>query len=110
MIKYCKNCLFPETKPDLEFNNKGVCNACTNYFNRPEVDWNNRREEFIELASSIKSESNWDCVIPISGGKDSTYQALWARSKGLNPILVTASTCDLSVIGRKNLENLKRIN
>ena len=46
MIKYCKNCLFPETKPDLEFNNKGVCNACTNYLNRPEVDWNNRREEF----------------------------------------------------------------
>ena len=109
MIKYCKNCLFPETKPDLEFNNKGVCNACTNYFNRPEVDWNNRREEFIELASSIKSESNWDCVIPISGGKDSTYQALKAKKYGLNPLLVNSRTCDLSSIGRKNIDNLRSL-
>ena len=109
MIKYCKNCLFPETKPDLEFNNKGVCNACTNYFNRPEVDWNNRREEFIELVSSIKSDSNWDCVIPISGGKDSTYQALKAKKYGLNPLLVNSRTCDLSSIGRKNIDNLRSL-
>tara|TARA_A100001015_G_C14985013_1_gene711135 strand:- start:196 stop:1341 length:1146 start_codon:yes stop_codon:yes gene_type:complete len=109
MIKYCNNCLFPETKPDLEFNNEGVCNACTNYFNRPEVDWKKRKEEFVELVSSIKSESSWDCVIPVSGGKDSTYQALKAKKYGLNPLLVNSRTCDLSSIGRKNIDNLRSL-
>ena len=107
MIKYCTNCLFPSTKPDLVFNDEGVCNACTNYWNRPKVDWESRIEEFKELVKSIKSKNNWDCVIPVSGGKDSTYQALLAKNNGLNPLLVNSRTCDLSTIGRRNLDNLR---
>ena len=59
------------------------------------------KKQFIELVSKIKNDNNWDCVIPISGGKDSTYQALTARRYGLNPLLVNSRTCDLSTIGRK---------
>ena len=109
MIKYCKCCLFPETKPDLEFNDEGVCNACTNYTNRPRVDWEERKKQFIELVSKIKNDNHWDCVIPISGGKDSTYQALTARRYGLNPLLVNSRTCDLSTIGRNNIDNLRSL-
>ena len=108
MIKYCKCCLFPETKPDLEFNDEGVCNACTNYTNRPRVDWEEKKQ-FIELVSKIKNDNHWDCVIPISGGKDSTYQALTARRYGLNPLLVNSRTCDLSTIGRNNIDNLRSL-
>ena len=74
------------------------------------VDWTKRAQELDKIINSTKSKNtNWDCVIPSSGGKDSTYQALWAKSKGLNPILVTATTCDLSYLGRKNLDNLKAL-
>ena len=109
MIKYCLKCLFPETKPDLEFNEEGICNACTNYFDRPKIDWSDREKEFLKLISTIKNDLHWDCVIPISGGKDSTFQALTAKKYGLNPLLVNSRTCDLSPIGRKNIDNLRSL-
>ena len=68
MIKYCTNCLFPSTKPDLLFNNDGICNACTNYWNRPEINWESRSQEFKKIVKWIKSTNYWDCVIPVSGG------------------------------------------
>ena len=106
MLKYCTICLFPSTKPDLIFNEYGQCNACTNYINRPEIDWEKRLNEFEELISKNSKSDYWDCVIPISGGKDSHYQAIMARKYGLNPLLVNSRTCDLSEIGRRNIENL----
>lgn len=56
-----------------------------------------------------KDGSNWDCIIPVSGGKDSTYQVLKMLELGMNPLCVTATTCDLSDIGRKNIENIKSL-
>lgn len=53
--------------------------------------------------------SNWDCIVPVSGGKDSTYQVVRMLQMGLNPLCVTSTTCDLSDIGRANIENLKRL-
>lgn len=53
--------------------------------------------------------SNWDCIVPVSGGKDSTYQVVRILQLGLNPLCVTSTTCDLSAIGRANIENLKRL-
>lgn len=109
-MKYCNNCLIPDTRPDQIFNNEGICNACISFNKMSSIDWSERIKQLDSIIKDAKNRStSWDCVIPSSGGKDSTYQALWARSKGLNPILVTASTCDLSVIGRKNLENLKNL-
>ncbi len=110
MITYCKFCLFPSTKPDLKFN-KGICSACDHYFGRPKIDFEKRYKELLEIVEKFKnkSNSNWDCIIPSSGGKDSTYQAITMRNLGLNPLLVTATTCDLSEYGRRNIENLKEI-
>ncbi len=109
-MKYCNNCLIPDTRPDQIFNEKGVCNACVSFEKNKNINWLERSKKLNEIISEAKSRStSWDCVIPSSGGKDSTYQALWARSKGLNPVLVTASTCDLSEVGRKNLDNLKEL-
>lgn len=108
MIKYCKVCVLPETKPDLWFDENGVCSACLNYQNRTQVDWAKRREELEEVLSRYRSKSNyWDCIVPVSGGKDSTYQVLRLIELGMNPLCVTSTTCDLSEIGRKNIENIK---
>ncbi len=99
----------PDTKPDLSFDEKGVCSACQSYDKRKTVDWDTRYRELVALASKYKSKdgSKWDCIIPVSGGKDSTFQVLKVLQLGLNPLCVTSTTCDLSDIGRRNIENIK---
>ena len=110
MLKYCKKCVMPITKPDLEFDNDGVCSACRAYENRKNVDWDKRKQELLQLVEKYKRKGqNWDCLVPVSGGKDSTYQVIRMLQLGLNPICVTSTTCDLSAIGRKNIENIKKL-
>lgn len=111
MLKYCTHCVMPDTKPDLHLDEDGVCNACRSYEKRVEVDWDARRQELLTLLERYRrvDGSNWDCVVPVSGGKDSTYQVIRMLQLGLNPLCVTSTTCDLSDIGRKNIENLKHL-
>ncbi len=110
-MKYCTRCLLPATKPDLSFNSEGVCSACQAFENRSVVDWNSRADEFHEIMANYanKDGSNWDCIIPVSGGKDSTYQVIKILELGYKPLCVTATTCDLSDIGRRNIENIKNL-
>lgn len=101
----------PDTKPDLKLDEQGVCNACRAYERRTEVDWAARRAELPALLDKYrcKSGSNWDCIVPVSGGKDSTFQVIRMLQLGLNPLCVTATTCDLSDLGRRNITNLKNL-
>jgi N-acetyl sugar amidotransferase len=87
-----------------------VCNACRAYEARAAVDWDARRRELVTLLDRYRQDGrNWDCIVPVSGGKDSTYQVTRMLQLGLNPLCVTATTCDLSPIGRRNIENIKRL-
>lgn len=110
-IRYCRRCVYPETKPDLFIDDEGICSACRYYESRPEIDWDERRNQFISLVEQYRSKdgSNYDCIVPVSGGKDSTAQVLLLKKLGMNPLCVTATTCQLSDIGRRNIENLKSI-
>lgn len=102
----------PETRPDnLPLDELGRCNACVNYARRNSIDWDQRRRELGDILEKYSSRdgSNWDCIIPVSGGKDSTYQVLTVLQLGFKPLCVTATTCDLSDIGRKNIENIKSL-
>jgi N-acetyl sugar amidotransferase len=110
-IKYCTTCVMPHTKPDLKLDDSGVCNACRSYESRKEVDWESRRKELLALLERYRSASasRWDCIVPVSGGKDSTYQVLRMLQLGVNPLCVTATTCHLSDIGRRNIENIKNL-
>jgi len=111
VLKYCNICLLPSTKPDLKFDENGECSACTAFRNRKHVDWDLRKQEFISILDKYRSKdgSNWDCIVPVSGGKDSTAQVLKILELGFNPLCVTSSTCDLSEIGRGNIENIKSL-
>lgn len=110
MLKYCVRCVMPHTKPDLQIDEEGVCNACRSYEKRKEVDWDQRKSELLMLLEKYRQHgSNWDCIVPVSGGKDSTYQVIRMLQLGLNPLCVTSTTCDLSEIGRRNIENLQRL-
>lgn len=101
----------PNTKPDLSFDDSGVCSACNSYNDRSDVDWDLRKKELTDLLEQYKNRdgNSWDCIVPVSGGKDSTYQVIRILQLGLNPLCVTATTCSLSKIGRKNIDNIKSL-
>ena len=110
MIRYCVRCVMPETKPDLFMDEAGVCSACRHFESRREVNWDARREELTRILETYsRGGSNYDCIIPVSGGKDSTYQVVRMLQLGANPLCVTATTDDLSPIGRRNLDNIKKL-
>ena len=111
MLTYCKNCVMPDTKPDLHLDGEGVCNACRSFEKRKEVDWDVRHKELLQVLEKYRNHDggNWDCIVPVSGGKDSTYQVVRMLQLGLNPLCVTSTTCDLSPLGRRNIENLKHL-
>jgi N-acetyl sugar amidotransferase len=108
---YCRRCIMPDTKPDLFIDPAGVCNACRSYERRVEIDWEGRKRELLQILEKYKSKnsSRWDCIVPVSGGKDSTFQVVRMLHMGSNPLCVTATTCDLSDIGRRNIENIKNL-
>jgi N-acetyl sugar amidotransferase len=101
----------PETKPDLHIDKEGVCSACRHFEKRTEVDWEVRRKELLSILERYRCSGakNYDCIIPVSGGKDSHYQVIRMLQLGMNPLCVTATTCSLSDIGRRNIENIKRL-
>lgn len=112
-MKYCKRCLQPDTRPNTKFNDEGICPAC-DYFERLQlVDWQERYEILQDLLQQYQREhqrkSRFDCIIGVSGGKDSTRQALWVRDKlGLKPLLACLSYPPEQVTerGTNNISNL----
>lgn len=111
MMRYCNLCFLPDTKPDLHFNENGLCAACVSFEQRFSIDWDARKSEFDEIIRRSRSltKSKWDCIVPVSGGKDSTAQVLKMLELDLRPLCVTATTCDLSDLGRFNIENIKNL-
>ena len=101
----------PETKPDLKIDEQGVCSACRYYESRGVIDWEQRKEELLKVLDRYrnKDSSNYDCIIPVSGGKDSHYQTIKMLELGMNPLCITGTTCSLSDIGRRNIDNLKNL-
>ncbi len=110
-MRYCKRCVMPDTKPDLHLDEHGICSACRSYEKRKVVDWNARNQQLVGILEKYRSKDGktWDCIVPVSGGKDSTFQVLKVLKMGMNPLCVTATTRDLSDIGRKNIENIKNL-
>ena len=104
----CTECVMPDTRPDTEFID-GVCSACIAYKQRPQIDWENRKRELERLLSKHRiAGREFDCIVPSSGGKDSTYQVLTLLELGAKPLVVTATTCMLTTVGRSNIDNLAR--
>ena len=111
-MRYCKKCLYPDTKPQIIFNDEGICSACVNHEKKEIIDWNEKRQEFEEILDKYKSKNktNYDCIIPVSGGKDSHYQTYVIKKEfGLNPLVINFHPHDQTELGKRNLENLKKI-
>ncbi|MEG3618562.1 N-acetyl sugar amidotransferase [Magnetovibrio sp. PR-2] len=110
-MRYCKKCLEPDTRPDCQFDDEGVCFPCRYQENMPSIDWDQRRREMEEIADWGKchNSSGYDCIIPVSGGKDSHRQVIIAREEfGLKPLLVSLACPpeQFTERGANNLANL----
>lgn len=104
----CSICLIPDTRPDTEFV-EGVCSACITAAQLKLVNWEERKNDlFMILAAAKKNVDGYDCIVPSSGGKDSHWQVLKLIEYGMTPLVVTATTCMLTNVGRKNIDNLAR--
>ena len=114
MISFCKKCLFPDTKPDLYFDDEGVCDACRSAEQKwaevSTIDWEKRAQEFETILTSLPKHRTYDCVVPVSGGKDSTYQTYrMAQEHGLKVLAVTFDQFDQTNTGEHNLRVLRDI-
>lgn len=112
-MRYCKKCVNVDTRPDGEFDEEGVCPACRFKENKDEefVDFIERRKELDEIVTwgKTNSRSSYDCIVTVSGGKDSMRQAFFARDElDLKPLLVNSAYPpeQLHERGAKNLGNL----
>ncbi|MEW6664765.1 MAG: N-acetyl sugar amidotransferase [Thermodesulfobacteriota bacterium] len=110
-IKYCTRCLMPNSRPRIVFDEEGVCNACRYAAEKHKtIDWSQRRAEFLEILDQYRSaDGSWDCVVPWSGGKDSSTVAWKIKHEfGMNPLLVTFSPMMPNEVGSRNRESLIR--
>lgn len=112
-MEYCKRCVYPaNARPGIVFDDEGVCSGCRLIESRPTIDWGDREKLLIELLESYKARQRakgnpYDCIVPVSGGKDSTYQTWLMRTRyGMNPLLVTYNHTFNTPIGLRNLTNL----
>lgn len=108
-MKYCAKCVMPNTRPGSIFDEKGVCQACRNYDRRQAIDWERRFEELKVLCKKSKRlDGYYDCLIPVSGGKDSHFLTYVMKEQmGMNPLLVTVGDPFTKTnAGRNNLFNL----
>jgi len=106
-LKRCTKCIMPETWESINYDNEGVCNICRNaQIKKEKIDWQKKKEEFIELLNQYKGKGQYDCIIPFSGGKDSTYTVYtMVKEFGMKPLVVSF---DHGFYRPRTLENRKK--
>lgn len=110
-IRYCKSCTnISSSAVPLEFNEEGICSGCLTNNESSEINWDRRKMMFESLIEDYKSKDNYyDCVIPVSGGKDSYWQIHIMKEYGLNPLLVTYHGNNYTKEGMDNLLNMREV-
>lgn len=107
-LKYCVRCCIPQTQEGVLFDELGVCQACQSAEQKIHIDWTEREKVLRGILDKAKANAgnNYDCIIPISGGKDSTFQLyVLTQIYGMKPLAVTFSHNWFSETGWYNLQN-----
>jgi N-acetyl sugar amidotransferase len=113
MISYCKKCVYPIHAVNLDVDDEGICSACRTFdeiVGLDELNWLKRKDKLIQLLDEHKkiTEGDYDCIIPVGGGKDSYFQAHFIKSLGFKPLLVTYYGNNYLPEGEKNLQNMSK--
>ena len=113
-LKYCTKCVMPNTKPDLFFDKQGVCDACRSselkHAKIKGINWKERGKQFEKIINKYRSKDGYyDCIVPVSGGKDSHYQAHMMKVVyKMHPLFVCFEATNITELGKKNLENIRQ--
>ena len=109
-MKFCKKCIMPDTRPGISFDEKGICIACQNHEKKKTINWNERFEELKKLCDKYRRNTPgvYDCIIAVSGGKDSHYQVhVMKELMGMNPLLITVEDFfTMTEAGKHNQKNI----
>ena len=98
------------TRPRIQFNDNQICNACSWSDKKKELNWNEKKKELSKLIKKYKSRNgSFDCIVPVSGGKDGSYVSHKLKHEfGMRPLTVTSRPPLTLSVGNKNLENFVR--
>lgn len=108
-MRYCRKCVQPDTRPNIFFTGDGMCGACYFAKEQDSLDWTGREAELLEIAewAKVNAGDGYECIVGVSGGRDSHFQAFYARDRlGLKVLLVNCAPDHITDVGRHNLENL----
>jgi N-acetyl sugar amidotransferase len=107
-LKYCVRCILPDTRPGIFLDYEGVCSGCRGHDDKESrIDWPARAKAFDTVVAEAKARSaGYDCIVPVSGGKDSWYQVITCQKHGLKVLGVTWRTPGRTEIGQRNVERM----
>ena len=107
-VRYCIRCCIPETQEGVQFDELGICQACISSEQKIHIDWTKREKQLRGILDEARAKAgnNYDCIVPISGGKDSTFQLhILTKIYGMKPLAVTFNHNWFSETGWYNLQN-----
>ena len=89
-LKRCSRCVLPETHETIVFDEKGVCNICNQHaYKQTVIDWKAKKKELDEIIETYRGKGDYDCIVPFSGGKDSTWTLYYlVMEYGLKPLVI----------------------
>ncbi len=105
-LRWCSNCMSMSTRPRISFDDRGWCNACVWSERKKTLDWASRQKELEQLLDKHRrSDGGFDCLVPVSGGKDGSYVAYNLKHKyGMNPLALTITPALPLDLGEQNLK------
>ncbi len=110
-MRYCTKCVYPSiAATPLTFDENGVCSGCRVSEQKKNIDWDKRWQKLVELTNEYRSESNYDILVPVGGGKDSYFQThVVINLLKLKPLLVTYHGNNYLPEGEENLQNMRKV-
>ncbi|MGE0395428.1 MAG: N-acetyl sugar amidotransferase [Kofleriaceae bacterium] len=110
-VTYCTRCVYPAVAATpLTFDSEGVCSGCRVAAQPQDIDWAERKQMLVDLVEEHRTSSNYDILIPVSGGKDSYFQTHYAIEElGLKPLLVTYHGNNYLPEGEVNLDRIREV-
>lgn len=105
-LRWCSNCLAMSTRPRITFDDRGWCNACRWMEKKKSLNWIERKKELEKLLDKHRrNDGAFDCLVPVSGGKDGSYVAYNLKHKyGMNPLCLTITPALALALGEQNLQ------
>ena len=115
-MNYCKKCVYPIKAVNINIDDEGICSSCRAFENTEIItdkEWENREVKFEKIINEVKADNtngNYDCLIPVSGGKDSYYQTHVITQKyGLKPLLMTYHGNNFLPEGDQNRDRMREV-